>query len=315
MPRTKLLIDCDPGHDDAVAILYAARHCDLLGITTVHGNNSVENVTRNALSVLALAGLAIPVAAGCAEPLVGRHGQAADVHGKGGLEGADLPPPDRAPLGEHAVDLIIETARRHAGELVLAVIGPATNVAVALKREPRLARWLREITVMGGSAGRGNITPVAEFNAWSDPEAAAALYACGTPVRMVGYDVTSRTGMTEHDIARLAGGGRVAQVIGKLIAFYLGKQRQLLGLDVAPMHDACAIVPYVQEGLITYQPCHVAVELAGALTRGMTVCDLRRLTREGKALRASGETNALLAVDADSPRLIDHVVETLLAYP
>jgi inosine-uridine nucleoside N-ribohydrolase len=315
MPRTKLLIDCDPGHDDAVAILYAARHCDLLAITTVHGNNSVENVTRNALSVLTLAGLNIPVAAGCAEPLAGRKGQAADVHGEGGLEGADLPEPDRAPVGAHAVDLIIETARRHEGELVLAVIGPATNAAMALKREPRLAGWLREITVMGGSAGLGNITPAAEFNAWSDPEAAAVVYNCGAPVRMVGYDVTSRTGIAERDIARLTGGGCVAQTVGKLLAFYLGQQRQLLGLDIAPMHDVCAVVPYVQENLITYHRCHVAVELAGALTRGMTVCDLRRLTREGKALRASGESNVQLAVDADSPRLIDHVVETLLAYP
>ena len=308
MPRTKLLIDCDPGHDDAVAILYAARHCDLLGITTVHGNNSVENVTRNALSLLMLAGLGIPVAAGCAAPLVGRESEAADVHGKGGLEGADLPEPDRAQLSGHAVDLIIETARRHQGELVLAVIGPATNVAVALKREPRLAGWLREITVMGGSAGLGNMTPVAEFNAWSDPEAAAVLYGCGAPIRMVGYDVTSRTGMTGRDIARLAGGGRVAQTVGKLLAFYLGKQREFLGLELAPMHDVCAIVPYVQENLISYQSCHVAVELAGALTRGMTVCDLRRPARDGKA-------NVQLAMEADAPRLIGHVVETLLAYP
>lgn len=315
MPRTKLLIDCDPGHDDAVAILYAARHCDLLAITTVHGNSSVGNVTRNALSVLALAGLDIPVAAGCAEPLVGRETHAADVHGEGGLEGADLPAPDRAPIGGHAVDLIIETARRHQGELVLAVIGPATNAAMALKREPRLANWLREITVMGGSANLGNITPAAEFNAWSDPEAAAVVHGCGAPIRMAGYDVTSRTGMTERDIARLASGGRVAQEISKLLAFYLGKQRRILGLDTAPMHDVCAIVPYVQENLLAYRRCHVAVELAGGLTRGMTVCDLRKLTREGKALRAAGEANALLAVDADSPRLIAHVVGTLLAYP
>ena len=132
---------------------------------------------------------------------------------------------------------------------------------------------------------------------------------------MVGYDVTSRTGITERDVARLASGGRVAQAVSKLVSFYLGKQRQLLGLDIAPMHDVCAIVPYVQEGLIAYQHCHVAVELAGALTRGMTVCDLRKLTREGKAFRASSEANARLAVNADSPRLIDHVVETLLAYP
>ncbi len=138
----KLLIDCDPGHDDAVAILYAARHCDVVGVTTVFGNQTVEKTTLNALRVLTLAGLSIPVAKGCGVPLVGEAPLAPDTHGASGLDGVDLPDPDRASLDRHAVEFIIETARDHRGELALAIIGAHTNVALALRLEPRLAEWL-----------------------------------------------------------------------------------------------------------------------------------------------------------------------------
>ena len=187
MARTKILIDCDPGHDDAVAILYAARHLDLIGITTCHGNNTIENVTRNALSILTLADLDIPVAMGCSAPVAGPPVQPASSHGKSGLDGTDLPEPDRSPIAQHAVDFILEAASRHRGELVLAVIGPATNVALAMKREPRLA-WLREITVLGGSTHSGNITPAAEFNVWADPE---APLCCWLPARPSAWSATT----------------------------------------------------------------------------------------------------------------------------
>src|SRR4051794_40856244 len=149
----KILIDCDPGHDDAVALLFAARHLDLVAVTTVHGNNSLENTTRNALAILELAGIEVPVAAGCSEPLVQASGHRGSIHGKTGLDGADIPAPTRRPVDGHAVDLIIETASRHRGALVVALIGPQTNFAVALKRENRLKDWVREVTIMGGSAG------------------------------------------------------------------------------------------------------------------------------------------------------------------
>ena len=311
----KILIDCDPGHDDAVAILYAARHLDLVGVTTCHGNNSIENVTRNALSVLALGGLDTPVARGCAEPLTARRAAPANAHGKTGLDGADLPPPARAPIGSSTRWTSSSTPPAPTrNELILAVIGPATNVATALQKEPRLAGWLREITVMGGSTALGNITPVAEFNCWADPEAAAVMYACGAPIRMVGYNVTSRTGTNAEDIARLQAGGRVARPIGDLLAFYRGQQQRLFGLDIAPMHDVCAIVPYVHPDMLTYRHCNVGVELAGTLTRGMTVCDLRTLTEAGRAMRGSGPANALVAVESDARRLIGHVLETLQSY-
>lgn len=224
MARTKILLDCDPGHDDAAAILYAARHLDLVGITTCHGNNTIEHVTRNALSVLRLGGIAIPLAQGAGAPLIGGPPRAAEAHGATGLDGAALPAPTRTPIATHAVDFLIEQASAHRGELVLAVLGPATNVALAIKREPRFAAWLREISVMGGSAGRGNILPTVEYNVACDPEAAAILFACGAPIRMVGYDVTSRTGATEADIARLCAGGQVARTIADLLSFYRARQ-------------------------------------------------------------------------------------------
>ena len=315
MARTKILIDCDPGHDDAVAILYAAKHCDLVGVTTTHGNNSLDNCTHNALAVLTLGALDVPLAKGCAEPIAGIRVQAGNGHGKTGLDGTNLSAPDRAPIDQHAVDFLIDMARQHRDELVLAVVGPATNVAMAIKREPRFAGWLREITVMGGSTALGNITPVAEFNCWADAEASAVMYSCGAPIRMVGYNVTSRTGTNEADIARLRTGGKVAGHIADLLEFYLGRQRHLFGLNIAPMHDVCAVVPYVHPDMLTYHHCNVQVELNGTLTRGMTVCDLRTLTEDGKAMRGSGDANVQVALESDARRLISHVVDTILTYP
>ncbi len=312
--RTKIVIDCDPGHDDAVALLYAAKHLDLVGVTTCHGNNTIGNVTRNALSVLTLGGITAPLAQGCADPLLGRKSQVASVHGKTGLDGSFLPEPDRAPVAAHAVDFLIETAHAHQGELVLAVLGPATNAALAIKKEPRLVSWLREITIMGGSTGLGNITPVAEFNIWCDPEAAAALFASRARIRMVGLDITNTVGFDPAGIDRLLAGGRVAHHVGELMEFYLGRELDRRGIAFAPIHDACAIVPYVEEGLVEYRHCNVGIELAGRLTRGMTVCDLRPLTPQGRADRGVGEANAYVAVRIDAKGVVANVMETLLSY-
>jgi inosine-uridine nucleoside N-ribohydrolase len=291
-----MLIDCDPGHDDAIAILFAARRCELVGITTVHGNASLENTTRNALAICTLAGLDVPVARGCAAPLVGVATHAGDIHGRTGLDGAELPVPDRGPVEAHAVDFIIEQAERHKGELVLAVVGPQTNVALALRREPRLASWLKAITIMGGSTTIGNITPAAEFNVYADPEAAAAVFACGAPIWMVGYNVTRQTGFTQPEIDRLraAGGGRTAAVIADLMQFYLDGQRRVFGLDIAPMHDVCAVFPFVRPELLTFVEAAVEVELAGRLTR---------------------RPNARIAVASDARSLIAEVIDVVLAFP
>jgi len=312
MNSTKILIDCDPGHDDAVAILFAARHLDLVGITTVHGNNSVENTTHNALALLEFAGLDVPLAKGCAEPLAQRPVGPAVVHGKSGLDGASLPETSRRPIDAHAVDFIVDMAGRHRGELVLATIGPETNVALALRREPRLKNWLREITVMGGSTGVGNITPAAEFNIHCDPEAAWAVFNSGVPIRMVGLNVTQATGFEQTDVERLKASGRkVASLVGALMEFYLARQRERHGLGLAPMHDVCAIVPYVDATLLDYADARVGIELTGTLTRGMTVCAFAAAARTSAADSLSP---AKVAVGARSRALIELVADTLLGY-
>lgn len=317
MSRTKIVVDCDPGHDDAVAILFAARHLDLLAVTTVHGNAPLAATTRNALAVLELAGIEVPVAAGHASALVHGTVDATDIHGKSGLDGADIPAPTRRPVEAHAVDLLIETARAHRDELVVAPIGPLTNIAAAIKREPRFVGWLREISIMGGSTTLGNITPAAEFNIYADPEAAHVVFGCGAPIRMVGYNVTRVTGFDADDIARMrAAGRRTAGVMADLMGHYLRRQGEVFGLSVAPMHDVCAIVPYLDEGLISYHETTVRVELEGTHTRGMTVCDMRGM-RAGAAqtIQRAGTPNARVAVASDARRLIGHVVDAILTYP
>lgn len=317
MGKPKILIDCDPGHDDAVAILYAARYLDLVGVTTVHGNNTLENTTRNGLAVLELGGIDVPLAAGCAQPLVQPSIGTAAAHGMSGLDGATLPEPTRTPIAMHAVDFIIAMAEKHKGELTLAAIGPQTNIAVALAREPRLRDWVKEIAVMGGSTAAGNWTPVAEFNIAADVEAAAAVFESGIRIRMAGLNVTQRTGFDANDIARMKASGRhVASVIADLMAFYLARHMETYGVDVAPMHDVCAIVPSFYRGLLTFQHTSVRVELAGTYTRGMTVCDVRHPRGSSHpALRHRTEPNAHVAVGVKSRELIDHVIDTLLLYP
>ncbi len=309
MARKKLLIDCDPGHDDAVAILVGHRHFDLLAVTTVHGNSGLENTTRNALAVLELAGIEdVPVAVGAASPLVGEAPNATYAHGKSGLDGHDLPLPSLKPVPKHAVDVIIETARANQGEMTLAVIGPATNVALALLKEPRLASWVKEVTVMGGSTGGENITPAAEFNAYCDPEALAAILAAEWPVRMVGYDTTCTVGIDLPHIETLrASGKRTAMVIADLLQFYRQNQVVRGGVQVAAMHDACALIPLLDPACMAYTETRVEVELQGKHTRGMTVCDLR-----GRPVK---NPNVRLARKADHQRLVGLMMDTVLSYP
>ena len=179
---TRIILDCDPGIDDALAIAFAHGHpgIDLVGITTVAGNVGLAKTTANALAVCEFIGAAgIPVTAGCAGPLLRPALDARQVHGDSGLGGAILPPAAASPADGHAIDYLIETVRAAPGEITLVATGPLTNIALAVQREPRLADWVRQFVIMGGSAGRGNVTPAAEYNIWADPEAAAAVFRAG----------------------------------------------------------------------------------------------------------------------------------------
>jgi inosine-uridine nucleoside N-ribohydrolase len=315
MAKQKILIDCDPGHDDAVALLFAARHLDLVGVTTVHGNNSLENTTRNALAVLELGRIEVPLACGCAEALAMANAGTAEVHGSISLDGVTLREPSRQPNDMHAVDFIIEMASRYRGELVLATIGPETNIALALRREPRLRQWVAEITVMGGSTGNGNVTAAAEWNIHCDPEAAWAVFTSGIPIRMVGLNVTHVTGLEQNDIDQLRRSGRkVAGVIADLLQLYLANQRERVGISIAPMHDVCAVLPYAYAGLIENAHARVEIELRGSHTRGMTLCDLRPAALAAGPKRTP-PPNAVVATGGRSRDIVERVIETLVSYP
>jgi purine nucleosidase len=270
---TSIILDCDPGIDDALAIAFAHGHpdIDLVGITTVAGNVSLAKTTANALAVSEYIGAAgTPVTAGCAGPLLRPAYDARDVHGESGLGGAVLPAATGSPAPGHAIDYIIDTVRAAPGQITLVATGPLTNIALAVKREPRLADWIREFAIMGGSAGRGNVTPAAEFNIWADPEAAAIVFRAGWTVVMLGLDVTLRTGANSAVRQRMRDLGPLGT---ELLLPALDQYRSVREPSGPPVHDVCAVAWVAQPGLFGLVPARVQVETAGALTAGMTVVD------------------------------------------
>lgn len=265
---------------------------------------------------MTLLGLDVPVAGGCAQPLIRHFQHGGDVHGKTGIDGAELPSPDRETIDMHAADFIIEMASRHRGELVLCPIGPMTNVALALRKEPRLAGWLRAISCMGGTTQVGSTTAVAEFNIWCDPEAADILFKSRAPMWMVGLNVTRQVGIGETDIARLMAGGQVARTFGGLFGFFRQRLSEIHGLATASLHDPCAMVPFILPDTITYAECPVEVELGDGITRGMTVCDFRKLTTPKlENIRARSQPNCQVAVSVDPRPLVEHIMQTILDWP
>jgi inosine-uridine nucleoside N-ribohydrolase len=290
-----ILLDCDPGHDDAVAIVVAARHAELLGITTVAGNAPLDRTTYNARVMRDLLDIDVPVHSGAERPLLEPPHPAAMVHGASGLDGADLPPPTRALDGTDAVDFIVDTCRRTEGVWLVGV-GPLTNLALALRSAPDLAGRLAGISVMGGGAF-GNRTAVAEFNIWADPEAAAVVFGYGGPLVMAGLDLTHQLLATPPRIAAVkARPGRLAAVLGDLFDFfsttYIGRHDGIAG---AAVHDPCAVLALTHPELLSSQRLHVAIETSGALTRGMTVIDRRTLKE-----RPAPNCDVLTSIDADA---------------
>lgn len=276
----KIILDCDPGHDDAVALLlaHADPRIDLLAVTTIGGNQTLEKVTRNALGVLTLIGCTdVPVAAGCTQPLVREMRVAADIHGESGLDGVDLPDSAITLDSRHAVDVIIETVMAHEpGEVTLVPTGPLTNIAVALRREPAIVERVREVVLMGGGVHVGNATAVAEFNIIVDPEAAAIVFEAGWPVVMVGLDVTHEalaTPQVAQRVARLD--SSPARFVEQLIEAFGRAYRDVQGFDSPPVHDPCAVAYVIDQSIVATRRAPLTVELRGEHTTGMTVADLR----------------------------------------
>jgi len=318
--RRAVLVDCDPGHDDALAVLLAARHFDVLGVTTVAGNADVERTTLNARRIVDLTALPIPVARGCAAPLAQRAVHAPHIHGASGLDGHEFPAP-RAPVDpRHAVEFLIDTLRAHEAVTLIAT-GPLTNIAAALRRAPDLAARIREISVMGGSVTGGNTTPAAEFNVWFDPEAADAVFRSGIPLWMCGLNLTRQAGLDAEGIARLERlGTRAARAMAALLWAYRGRLAEAAGLTTATLHDPCAVAILLEPSIIASTPMHVAVELRGEHTRGMTVCDARHVrsinVAAGPATSPRGAPpNANVGVTLDRAAFVEVLEDALASFP
>ena len=295
---TPILLDCDPGHDDAIALLLAlaSPELELVGVTTVAGNQTVEKTTANAIRVLELVGADVPVAAGAGRPLVRDPYVAAYVHGETGLDGPDLPPARRAPVEQHAVDFLAE---RIDGTTLVAT-GPLTNVALLLAREQA---GPERIVLMGGAIAEGNVTPAAEFNIWADPEAAARVFSSGLDVTMVGLDVTHRALLTEEHAARLRENGRVGGVVADLLDFYGVFHKEVYDFDGSPIHDAVAVAQVIRPALLELRELNVEIDRESELCRGRTVVDVWK--------RTGREANARVAVGIDAGGFIDLLLERL----
>jgi inosine-uridine nucleoside N-ribohydrolase len=304
-----VLLDCDPGHDDAMAILLAAASpaIDLLGITTVAGNQTLPKTTLNARRICTAAGItSVPIAAGRAQPLHGQLRPSPGIHGESGLDGPAFGEPTVGVEPVGAVEFLRRVILDADQPVTLVATGPLTNVAALLLAHPQVAGRLREIVVMGGSTERGNVTPYAEFNIHTDPEAASIVVGSGLPVTLCGLNVTHRALATGAVLERIAAlGTPLARICVDLLTFFAGSYRRVFGFDAPPLHDPVAVARVIDPAVVTAVEANVAVELAGTHTRGATVIDLHNVTGR--------QPNARVATSLDVDRFWQLMVTAVAA--
>jgi len=276
----KIILDCDPGHDDAIALILAHGNpeIELLAVTTVHGNQTIEKVTRNALAVATIAGITgVPFAAGAHRPLVREPEVAETIHGESGLDGPELPEPTISLTGQHAVDLIIDTIMANdPGTITLVPTGALTNIALAVRKEPRIAARVKEVVLMGGGYHVGNWSATAEFNIVIDPEAAHIVFGEKWKLTMVGLDLTHQALATPEIVAAIAAVNTApARFVGELLEFFGQAYRDVQGFDSPPVHDPCAVALVIDPSVMTVVRVPISIELTGTHTLGMTVADFR----------------------------------------
>jgi inosine-uridine nucleoside N-ribohydrolase len=277
MTPTPIILDCDPGHDDAIALLLAlaSPEIELLGVTTVSGNQTLDKTTANALRILEFVGRSdVPVHAGADRPFLRAQDVAAHVHGESGLDGPDLPPPSTSAHEGHAVDFLAEQLRARDGRVTLVPTGPLTNIGLLLAQHPDVRP--ERIVLMGGSIGEGNRTPAAEFNIWADPEAAERVFGAGLDTTMIGLDVTHRALIKDEHTERLRRAGRVGAMVADLMDFYSRFHRQRYpDLDGSPMHDPVCIAHLVDPTLVDVRDAFVEVDCTTGPSWGRTNVDWR----------------------------------------
>lgn len=292
----KIILDCDPGHDDAIALILAHGNpeIELLAVTTVHGNQTIEKVTRNALAVARIAGITgVPFAAGASRPLVRTAEVADSIHGESGLDGPVLPSLLTKVDPRHAVDLIIDTIMENPPATVTLVpTGALTNIALAVRKEPRIAERVKEVVLMGGGYHGGNWSAAAEFNIVIDPEAAHIVFNEKWKLTMVGLDLTHQALATPDVVAAIAAVGTgPSRFVVELLEFFAESYRTAQGFEHPPVHDPCAVALVIDPTVMTVARVPLNVELTGTLTLGMTVADFRA------EAPADCTTHAALALD------------------
>jgi inosine-uridine nucleoside N-ribohydrolase len=305
--RPAVILDCDPGQDDAVAMVLAGRHTELLGITTVSGNVALELTTRNALMMAQVLELDVPVHAGADRPLIAEPRHAEQVHGETGLDGPRFPALARDVAPGHAVEFLIETVRTNPG-CWLVPTGPLTNLALAFRLAPDMPGLVAGVSFMGGSATGGNVTPSAEFNIWCDPEAAMVVIESGARLVMAGLHVTHQVRADRARIAAIREVGTAAGiVVADLLDFYGSRYAERLGDDLgAPLHDPVAVAAVTHPHLLEFESYPVTISRSGP-TRGMTIVDRRPQAADGPRVE--------LAMRADADGFFALLTGTVATYP
>ena len=312
-----LIIDCDPGVDDAIALLLTlapahspraerSQSLDLIGVTTVAGNVPLKLTYSNARKICTLAGKPeMPVYAGCPRPLLRPLATAEEVHGATGLQGADLPKPSGKPTSQHAVDFLISQLLNAAEPITIAVLGPLTNIAIALIQSPQIAKNIKQLVIMGGARGAGNITPSAEFNIYVDPHAAHVVFAAEIPTVLFTLDTTHQVLTTPERLERIrAIGNPVATAAAGMLSFYGQGDRKNYDLAGGPLHDPCVIAYLLNPDLFTTKQVPVAIEITGEQTMGRTVIDWY----------SSASSNVEVANTANAEGFYDLLIDALASY-
>jgi inosine-uridine nucleoside N-ribohydrolase len=306
---TKIILDCDPGHDDMMAIMLASASSELeiLGITTVAGNQTGEKTFENARKILTLIGREdLPLARGADKPIVRELITAPQIHGTSGLDGAELPGPDAPFLDVHAVDFIIDTVKASKQKVTLVPTGPLTNIGLALIKAPEIKENLNEIVLMGGAVYDSNMTPGSEFNIFVDPEAAREVFLSGVPVTMVGLDVTNKSLMSFEQTEEITSwGGKISSVVGPLMKFFAQANYDYFGIKGAPIHDALTVATLINPAVVECENYFVDIETKGELTRGQTVADVYGVT--------GNEPNCKVAMKVDNDLFISMMMDAIRA--
>lgn len=308
--KTKIILDCDPGHDDAIAIMLAGKHpkIELLGITVVAGNQTLEKTTANALKVCQHLGLDVPVYAGSEQPMVRKKQVIADdIHGVTGLDGPVFAALERSCEQTHAVQYLIETLLASNEPITLVPTGPLTNIAMAIRLEPRIVKKIEKIVLMGGSMGLGNVTPAAEFNILADAEAAQVVFTCGRPVVMMGLDVTRKVLCYPSVIDRMSAVDNVAsRLFGDLMTFFNKTQKEMFHWEGGPLHDPLTVCYLIDPSVVTLQAMVTTIDNSAGESYGRTNCDYFGLSSE--------VPNAQVATEVDVARFWDIIEEGIRHY-